>query len=161
MADTASSPLQTRRNRVLRSAESKKIPLQTIVVTIALVVMVFLAGKLIYRLRDVVLLMLVGGFIALILNPQVVALQNWKVPRRGVAVAIVTVWAVLVFAGLAVAFGYPLVNTITHLADNLPTYVSKAEHGHGWIGHLVRKYHVEGWVQRNSAQAHQLCHGSQ
>ena len=150
MSGAASSPLQTRRNRVLQSAESKNIPLRAIVVTVALVVMVFLAGKLLYRLRDVVLLMLIGGFIALILNPQVVALQNWKVPRRGLAVAIVTLWAVLVFAGLAVAFGYPLVNTITHLADNLPAYVSKAEHGHGWIGHLVRKYHVEGWVQRNS-----------
>ena len=38
------------------------------------------------------------------------------------AVAIVTCWAVLVFVGLAFAFGYPLVNTVTHLADNLPGY---------------------------------------
>ena len=29
-------------------------------------------------------------------------------------------------------------------------YVNKAEHGKGWIGHLVRKYHIESWVNKNS-----------
>jgi len=48
-----------------------------------------------------------------------------------------------------VAFGYPLVGAITHLANKLPSYVIQAEHGKGWIGHLVRKYHVQRWVQSN------------
>ena len=61
-----------------------------------------------------------------------------------------TLWAALLFAGLAVAFGYPLVNSITHFANDLPGYVNKAEHGKGWIGHLVRKYHIESWVNKNS-----------
>ena len=56
----------------------------------------------------------------------------------------------LVFIGLALVFGYPLVNGITHLADQLPKYVASAEHGTGWIGHLVRKYHIQNWVQRNA-----------
>ena len=64
--------------------------------------------------------------------------------------AIVTLWAVLVFIGLALAFGYPLVNGITHLADQLPTYVANAEQGQGWIGHLASKYHIQNWVQRNA-----------
>ena len=78
-----------------------------------------------------------------------VALQRWKIPRRGWAVTLVTLWSVLVFIGLTVAFGFPLVNAITHLADTLPQYVSKAEHGQGWIGHLVRRYHVQTWIQSN------------
>jgi predicted PurR-regulated permease PerM len=65
-------------------------------------------------------------------------------------VTIVTLWAALAFAGLAAAFGVPLVNGITHLADRLPGYIASAEHGHGWIGHLVARYHVQGWVQRNT-----------
>ena len=44
----------------------------------------------------------------------------------------------------------PLVNGITHLADRLPGYVASAQHGNGWIGHLVAKYHVQSWVQRNT-----------
>jgi predicted PurR-regulated permease PerM len=43
----------------------------------------------------------------------------------------------------------PLVNGITHLISSLPSVVSAAEHGKGWIGHLVRKYHVQAWVQKN------------
>ena len=146
------SPLDTtsRRARLLQWADLRSVPLRTILVTIAIVVAVFLLGKLLYRLRDVVLLMLVGGFIALVLNPLVVALQRWRVPRRGLAVTIVTLWAALLFAGLAVAFGYPLVNSVTHFANDLPAYVNKAEHGKGWIGHLVRKYHIESWVNKNS-----------
>jgi predicted PurR-regulated permease PerM len=146
------SPLNTtsRRARLLQWADLRSVPLRTILVTIALVVAVYLLGKLLYRLRDVVLLMLVGGFIALVLNPLVVALQRWRVPRRGLAVTIVTIWAALLFAGLAVAFGYPLVNGVTHFANDLPGYVNKAEHGKGWIGHLVRKYHIESWVNKNS-----------
>jgi predicted PurR-regulated permease PerM len=42
-----------------------------------------------YRLRDIVLLMLVAGFAAMLLNPAVAKVQR-RVPRRGPAVAIVT-----------------------------------------------------------------------
>src|SRR6516162_830283 len=146
------TPSQTRRARLWRSTESQGIPLRAILVTVAVVVVTFMAGKLLYRLRDVVLLMAMSGFVALLLNPLVVALQRWRVPRRGFAVAIVTFWAVLVFAGLAIAFGYPLIHSATHLADKLPSYVDQAEHPHGWIGQLIRRYHVQTWVQHNSAK---------
>src|SRR5215831_794137 len=146
------TPPQSRRARLWRTAESQGIPLRAILVTVGVVVLTFMAGKLLYRLRDVLLLMAVSGFVALLLNPLVVYLQRWKVPRRGYAVAIVTFWAVLVFVGLAIAFGYPLVNAITHLADRLPSYVDQAQHGRGWIGHLIRRYHVQTWVQHNSAK---------
>src|SRR5579863_7423182 len=122
-------PSQTRRARLWRATESRGIPLRAILVTVGVVVAAYLAGKLLYRLRDVLLLMAVSGFLALLLNPLVVYLQRWKVHRRGGAVAIVTFWAVLVFAGLAVAFGYPLVNGVTHLADRLPGYVAQAQLG--------------------------------
>ena len=146
------TPSQTRRARLWRSAESHGIPLRAILVTVAVVVVTFMAGKLLYRLRDVLLLLAVSGFIALLLNPLVVYLQRWKVPRRGFAVAIVTFWAVLVFVGLAIAFGTPLIGAITHLSDKLPFYVDQAQHGRGWIGHLIRRYHVTAWVQHNSAK---------
>src|SRR5262245_724156 len=142
-------PGGTRRAVLWSAAEARGVPLRAILTTIVAVILFYLAAKVVYRLRDVILLIAVAGFIALLLNPLVVALQRW-VGRRGIAVAVVTLLAVLVFAGLAVAFGYPLVNGITHLADNLPAYVSKAEHGQGWIGHLVTKYHVEAWVKSNA-----------
>src|SRR6201995_4646922 len=100
---------------MIRAAEHRHVPLRTILVTVAVVVATYLAGKLIYRLRDIVLLMLVGGVGAMLLNPVVAKVQR-RVPRRGLAVTIVTLWAALVFISLAAAFGVPLVNGITPLA---------------------------------------------
>ncbi len=143
-------PPRSRFERLLRAAVWSHVPLLTILVTVGVVAATYLAGKLIYRLRDLVLLMLVSGFIALLLNPVVGVVQRRLFRRRGVAVAIVTIMAGLVFAGLAFAFGYPLVHGITNLAEKLPTYVANAQHGKGWIGHLVTRYHIQTWVQRNA-----------
>jgi predicted PurR-regulated permease PerM len=140
---------QGRWARLLRTADRRHVPLLTILVTVAVVAATYLAGKLIYRLRDIVLLIIVAGFVALLLNPIVVLLQR-RIPRRGYAVSIVTLGALVVFAVLAYSFGNPLVNGITNLADRLPGYVASAQHGTGWIGHLATKYHIQAWVQKNA-----------
>jgi predicted PurR-regulated permease PerM len=147
---SAVPPPDTRRARLWEAAESRNVPLRAILVSVAVVAVAYLAGKLSYRLRDVILLMVVAGFIAVILNPVVLAVQHVGIRRRGLAVSVVTLLSLLAFAGLAVAFGYPLANGITHLARGLPSYVSQAEHGKGWLGHLVRKYHVQAWVRSNA-----------
>jgi predicted PurR-regulated permease PerM len=136
--------------RLWDAAEFRKVPLRTIVVALLAVALFYLAGKLIYRLRDVVLLMLVAGFIAMILNPLVQLLQRFVVKRRGFAVSLVTLLALAVFAGLAYLFGSPLVDAITNLANKLPSYISSAESGKGWIGHILLKYHVQRWVTQNA-----------
>jgi len=126
------------------------VPLRTIVAAVVVVIIFYLSGKLIYRLRDVFLLILVAGFVALLLNPLVLILQKRLVRRRGAAVAIVTLIALVVFVVLAYEFGNPLVNGITDLANKLPSYVASAQSGKGWIGHLATKYHVQRWVSQNA-----------
>jgi predicted PurR-regulated permease PerM len=144
-------------HRRLRDAAAKRgVPLATILVTVGVVVLVYLAGKLAYRIREILLMIAVAGFVSLILNPLVVALQRWGIRRRGWAVAIVAIWTVLVFAGLLVAFGYPLAHGVTHLSQGLPSYVQAAEHGRGWIGHLVTRFHLEAWVTRNAPKLQSL-----
>src|SRR6266851_1739513 len=146
---TAAPSPPTRVERIRARAAARGVPLAAILVTVGVVVLTYLAGKLIYRLRDVILVMVVAGLVALILNPFVVFVQRW-VPRRGAAVAIVTVWAILIFAVLVAAFGYPLANGLTHLSHRLPLYIQDAAQGHGWIGHLVRRFHLTAWVNRNA-----------
>jgi predicted PurR-regulated permease PerM len=138
-----------RLQRLWAAADVRKVPLRTIIAAILAVAVFYFAAILIYRLRSVVLLIIVAGFLALILNPVVAVTQRYVARRRGFAVTIVGVLMIVVFLGLVVAFGYPMVNAITHLANNLPTYVSNAEHGKGWIGKLVQHYHVQQWVQQN------------
>jgi predicted PurR-regulated permease PerM len=149
MTDNARPPL-TRRARLWAAAEAKGVPLRTILTVALVVIAVYMLAKVVYRLRDVLLLIIVAAFIAVILNPAVVALQRWKIKRRGWAVAVVTFWGLIVFAGLAFSFGYPLANGINHLALKLPDYVAAATHGRGWLGHLVTRYHVQTWVNKNA-----------
>jgi predicted PurR-regulated permease PerM len=145
------------RHRRLRDAAAKRgVPLATILTTVAVVVLVYLAGKVAYRIRDVLLMIAIAGFISLLLNPAVVALQRWGARRRGWAVALVTAWTVIVFTGLLAAFGYPLAHGVTHFSQRLPSYVQAAEHGRGWIGHLVTRFHLEAWVTRNAPKLQTL-----
>ena len=143
--DTTWVPLQ-------RGLHSRDVSARTVLTIVAAVAAVYLAAKVVYRLREVLLLLAVAGFIALVLNPLVVALQRRMGMCRGLAVAIVASGAALVLVGLAVAFGYPLACGITHLVHWLPGYVETAEHGKGWIGHLLLRYHVQAWLQRNEAK---------
>jgi predicted PurR-regulated permease PerM len=140
---------ESRRDRLWDAAAARGVPLLAILATVGIVVVTFLVGKLVYKLREIVLLMVVAGFIALLLNPLVVLLQRWKVKHRGAAVAIVTVLGLLAFGGLAALFGYPLVNGLTHLIHKLPSYIQQVEHGRGALGRLSRRYHVQQWVDKN------------
>src|SRR5690349_900035 len=145
-----------RHGRLRAAAAARGVPLAAILVTVAVVALTYLAGKLAYRIRDVLLMLMVAGFITVLLNPLVVALQRWRIRRRGWAVAIVSIWAVLVFAGLLAAFGYPLAHGLTHFSHRLPSYVQNAEQGRGWIGHLVHRFHLEAWVTRNAPKLQSL-----
>src|SRR5271156_3443788 len=141
----------------MRDAAARRgVPLATILVTVGVVVLTYLAGKLAYRIRDVLLMIAVAGFVCLILNPLVVALQRWGIRRRGWAVAIVAPGRVAVFACLLAVFGYPLAHGVTHFSHGLPSYVQAAEHGRGWIGHLVTRFHLEAWVTRNAPKLQNL-----
>jgi len=145
------------RPKRLRDAAAKRgVPLATILVSVAVVALTYLAGKLAYRIRDVLLMIAVAAFVCLILNPVVVALQRWGIRRRGWAVTLVATWTVLVFIGLVAAFGYPLAHGVTHFSQRLPSYVQAAEHGRGWIGHLVTSFHLQAWVNRNAPKLQSL-----
>jgi predicted PurR-regulated permease PerM len=152
----AAAAARIRRERLRAAVTARGIPLATILVSVAVVVLTYLAGKLAYRLRDIILMILAAGFLALILNPLVVGLQRRWIRRRGQAVAVVTIWTVLVFFGLVAAFGYPLVHGVTHFSKGLPSYVAAAEHGRGWIGQLVRRFHLQAWITRNAPNLQSL-----
>ncbi len=148
-----------RSSRIFRRADASSVPLRTIITSVVVVIGALVGVLLLYRLRLVLLLMLVGGFVALLLNPAVEFVQRHGIRRRGGAVALVAAASIVVFVGLAILFGYPLVNSMTRLANALPTYVHKAQTGQGWIGHLLRRYHVSHWVTDNASKLVSLAQG--
>ncbi|HSP38595.1 MAG TPA: AI-2E family transporter [Frankiaceae bacterium] len=146
----------SRRVRLDLAAAARGVPLPTILVTVAVVVGVYLLGRLAYRLREVLLLIFIASFLALILNPLVVLLQQHGLRRRGPAVGVVLGTGLLIFLGLAAAFGHPLVNGLTHLSRQLPQQVADAQHGRGVVGRLVEHFHLRHWVEARAPQLQDL-----
>jgi hypothetical protein len=78
----AATTAQVRRARLRAAVAARGIPLATFLVSVAVVVLTYLAGKLAYQLRDVILMILAAGFLALVLNPPVAGPQRRRVRRR-------------------------------------------------------------------------------
>jgi predicted PurR-regulated permease PerM len=147
--DREVGPDAPRRERLFAAASGKGVPLRTILTVDAVVIATWVLYRLIGRLRDVILWLLIAAFIALVLNPAVNFLQRHRF-RRGVAIGVVFLSAALVFAGLLALFGYPLVNSLTHLASSLPDRVKQVQKGHGWLAHTLQHFHLLTWVQKNA-----------
>ena len=147
--DREVGPDATRRERLFAAASAKGVPLRTILTVDAVVIATWVLYRLLGRLREVILWVLIAAFIALVLNPAVAALQRHRF-RRTAAVGVVFVTAVLVFGGLLALFGYPLVNSLTHVAERLPTMVDQVQRGHGWLAHTLQRFGLLSWVQKNA-----------
>lgn len=146
-----------RRDRIFAAANSQGVPLRTILAIDAVVIATWVGFKIVGRLREVILWTLAAAFIALVLNPAVVFLQRRRMGRT-LASSIVFLAAVLVFAGLLVLFGYPLVNSVTHVAERLPTMVNQVQKGHGWLADTLRRFHLLSWVQKNAPKLKSAAH---
>jgi predicted PurR-regulated permease PerM len=153
-ASTAGDPA-TYRGRFSTAAQARGIPLATILTTLLLGFLILdvnaLVILLLWVLRTIILYAVVAGFIALLLAPAVRFVQRSGVPRS-VAVSVVFVVALIVFLGVVILFTAPLVSAITHFAKSLPTLVRQAKHGHGPVGHLLRRFHLQQWVDKNASK---------
>ena len=147
--DREVGPEASRRERLFAAASAKGVPLRTILTIDAVVIITWVLYRLLGRLRGVILWILIAAFIALVLNPAVNFLQRRHL-RRGTAVGVVMAVALLVFVGLLGLLGYPLVNSLTHVAGRLPTMVDQVEKGHGWLAHTLQRFHLLSWVQKNA-----------
>ncbi len=113
---------------------------------------------LVWRLRVIVLLVLVSLFVSALLHPAVSFVER-RGSSRGTATAIVFFIAAVV----AIAAGYlllhPVYGSATNLAKELPSLVRQAQQGKGQIGHLVRRLHLDSYVRRNAPKLEDLIAG--
>ena len=147
--DTPSGRPETLTARMLEAAEHHEVPLRTIVVTVAVVVAAGLLLALAWVIRTDLILFGVAIFLAALLAGPVGWLERLGM-RRSFATAIVFITGLIVFSGVAYLFGEPLVSHLRAFANNLPTLVPQAEHGQGWVGHLINSLHLHNWVVRNA-----------
>jgi predicted PurR-regulated permease PerM len=91
--------------------------------------------------RSVLIWVLIALFLAMALNPAVDFLVN-RGFRRGLAVAIVFVGAILVIVGIAATFVPTLVREVDDFANAVPGYIDDITRGRGRLGFLERNYHI-------------------
>lgn len=78
------------------------------------------------NVRSILILIFIAMFLAIGLNPAVVRLVKWGMPR-GLAVAAVGIGAMLVLCGGIVALIPPLVQQSNDLVENLPQYIDNLQ----------------------------------
>lgn len=137
----------SRASKAERSTERLVIvtSLKVLLLSLACVIALFLA----WRLRLILLLVLVSLFISALLNPFVVLLERRGL-RRTTAVISVYVLLVLVMLGVGYTFSNTVITQATHFARELPTLVRQAEEGKGTVGRLIARLHLASYVQSHS-----------
>ena len=114
---------------------------RAILTVIGVVLAVAIVLEVIWVTRSVIIWVLIALFLAMALNPAVDFLVR-RGMKRGAAVGIVFVGAILVIVGIAATFVPTLVREVNDLADAVPGYIDDLTRGRGRLGFLERDYHI-------------------
>jgi predicted PurR-regulated permease PerM len=109
----------------LEPAQHQRVVVPRWVQLVALPLTVLAAWALAKAAGKVVLLFIIAGLIALILNPAVSFVQHARIPR-GLAVLLVYVAFFVSLAGIGVLLANPISNQVRTFTHNLPTIVNEA-----------------------------------
>lgn len=116
---------------------------------VASVILTILVIEILLKLRQIVVWTAVSALFAIVLHPPVDLLVKKLKMARALAALLVFLTGTVVVAGLGYAFVRPLADQITVAVNEVPGYVADAQSGRGTIGHLVKKYNIDTWVQKN------------
>jgi predicted PurR-regulated permease PerM len=146
----------TWRSKLSGSAERRGIPLGTIVTSVAVVILlVDVNAALIvglWVLRTIVLYVVIAFFITLLFTPATRFLRRRLNMSHGGAVLLVFLLGVLAFAGLVYLFAEPLVTAAVHFGNQVPSLIREAKKGHGPLGRLVFKFHLQKYLSEDSTK---------
>jgi predicted PurR-regulated permease PerM len=146
---------ETWRSKFSGSADRRGIPLGTIVVSVATVILLLdLNAALIlglWVLRTIVVYIVIAFFFTLLMTPATRFLHR-KGLSHGGATLLVFLIGVLVLGGLVYLFTEPLVTAAVHFGEQVPTLVREAKKGHGPIGRLVYRLHLQKYLSEDSTK---------
>ena len=113
---------------------------------------------LLWRLRVVVLLIVVSLFLSALLHPVVSFVERRGI-RRGIATVVVFFFSAVIAATVGYALVHPVYESATSFAKELPSLVRQAQQGKGQIGHLVKRLALESYVKKNVPRLETLISG--
>jgi predicted PurR-regulated permease PerM len=151
---SAESP-DTWRSKLSGSAERRGVPLPTIVVAVATVIVLLdLNAALIlglWILRTIVVYVIIAFFFTLLMTPPTRFLKRRGLSHGGATLVVFLIGAVIL-TGLVYLFTEPLVTAAVHFGKQVPTLVREAKKGHGPLGRLVYSLHLQKYLSEGSAK---------
>ena len=146
---------ETWRSKFSGSADRRGIPLGTIVVSVATVILLLdLNAALIlglWALRTIVVYIVIALFFTLLLTPATRFLRRRGLSHGG-ATLLVFLIGVLILGGLVYLFTEPLVTAAVHFGQQVPTLIREAKKGHGPLGRLLYRLHLQKYLSTGSAK---------
>jgi len=109
----------------------------------------YVIGLAIGDIASVLVLIGLGMFIAIGLNPILVFLVHRGL-SRGLAVAVVTLSFAIAVAAFVLAAVPPVSHEVETLVTNYPRYKAELASGRGWAGNLVAKLHLTSYFKGKS-----------
>jgi len=116
--------------------------LRSVLAVLGLALAVIALVEIVSIARQVLTWIFVALFLALALNPAVEFFQRRGVRRRGLAVAITYVLALLGVAAIGALFIPTLVDQVNDFVDAIPGYVQNITAGRGQLGFLETEYQL-------------------
>jgi len=128
-----------------------RFSVRTVLGVIALVIAAWALLTVVHATRQVITWVLVALFLAMALNPAVEWFMRHGIKKRGHAVGLTYVLALVGIGAIGYAFIPTLVSQVNDFVQALPGYVDDLTKGKGRLGFLETKYHI---VEKIREQIH-------
>jgi predicted PurR-regulated permease PerM len=148
---TAAARLARQDGTIMRGPRPR-VPIRTIATTIGIVLLTAAVLLLGWEVRRVLTWIVVAALLAVILGPLVDLTERRLHLRRAVATLLVFLVAMVALAGILTVFIRPLASEGPQFIDRVPSYVEQARTGRGPVGHLVQRYNLDEYLQRNQGR---------
>jgi hypothetical protein len=126
-----------------------QVPVRSILASVGIVLGSVAGLWMLWSVKRILGWMVIAVFFAVILGPAVDFLVHKAKLRRSLATLLVFLTGLGLLAAMLYAFIRPIVDQATTFSDHLPGYVADAKAGKGPVGHLVKKYKLDDYVEKN------------
>ena len=126
-----------------------EVPWRTIVGVVGVLLATYILLVLVLASVRIIAWVAVAGFFAIVLAPLVRRVQARVGDRRTVATGIVVFSTLATLVGVITLFILPVRKQLVDILTDLPGTVHDAAEGKGPVGNLVKKLHIESYVQDN------------
>ncbi|MGN6243124.1 MAG: AI-2E family transporter [Motilibacteraceae bacterium] len=137
----------------------ERVPVRTILATIGLVLLTYIALRLVQTVSRVLIWTLIAAFFAVALHPLVDRLERHLGGRRWLATLLVFLGVLVALAGLVALFVTPFVQQGDQLASSANGVVDQVKTGQGPIGDLMHRFNVDQYVSQNQAKIRDALSG--